>query len=185
MTPSPGPYLLPHSCPLDLPTHHPLGFVSVFIQKGLVSSTQSCVERKQFLLLPHRPSFLPLSACLRLPCLVVQKQSSQKEPEDSPAFISKSCCQESHQDPPKMKGFLFLLFTISLLVMIQVRAAPQSPWHHCPGLPSPAWHRRKVIQASAHPAFSQTLQQRNQGLRGPAPSLPGLLAGVRLLEGCP
>ncbi|XP_014710476.1 CAMPATH-1 antigen [Equus asinus] len=60
-------------------------------------------------------------ACLRLPCLVVQKQSSQKEPADSPAFISKSCCQESHQDPPKMKGFLFLLFTISLLVMIQIQ----------------------------------------------------------------
>uniref|UniRef100_A0A9L0S3L2 CAMPATH-1 antigen n=1 Tax=Equus caballus TaxID=9796 RepID=A0A9L0S3L2_HORSE len=59
--------------------------------------------------------------CLRLPCLVVQKQSSQKEPADSPAFISKSCCQESHQDPPKMKGFLFLLFTISLLVMIQIQ----------------------------------------------------------------
>ncbi|XP_070102638.1 CAMPATH-1 antigen isoform X2 [Equus przewalskii] len=62
-----------------------------------------------------------MDTCLRLPCLVVQKQSSQKEPADSPAFISKSCCQESHQDPPKMKGFLFLLFTISLLVMIQIQ----------------------------------------------------------------
>lgn len=77
---------------------------------------------------PHRPSFLSLS-----PRLSVQKQPSQKEPEDSPVLISKSC----YQDPPKMKGFYFLLFTISFLIMIQVRAAP-SPWHHCPRFTRPA-----------------------------------------------
>uniref|UniRef100_A0ABI8AHL1 CAMPATH-1 antigen n=1 Tax=Felis catus TaxID=9685 RepID=A0ABI8AHL1_FELCA len=49
------------------------------------------------------------------------KSSQAKQPADNPAFISKSCYQESHQDSPKMKGFLFLLLTISLLVMIQIQ----------------------------------------------------------------
>ncbi|XP_070260532.1 CAMPATH-1 antigen-like isoform X2 [Myotis yumanensis] len=45
-------------------------------------------------------------------------QPSQKEPADSPVLISKSC----YQDPPKMKGFYFLLFTISFLIMIQIQS---------------------------------------------------------------
>ncbi|KAM8791776.1 uncharacterized protein V5649_009012 [Rhynchonycteris naso] len=53
-----------------------------------------------------------------------------------------------------MKGFFFLLFTISLLVMTQVRAAPQRPWHCHPVLPRPAWHGRKGMQLPEHSGFS-------------------------------
>ncbi|OWK12590.1 CD52, partial [Cervus elaphus hippelaphus] len=48
-------------------------------------------------------------------------QPSPKRPADSPEFTSKSCYRESRGEPSKMKGFLFLLFTISLLIMIQIQ----------------------------------------------------------------
>nr|XP_045046891.2 uncharacterized protein LOC123479152 [Desmodus rotundus] len=45
------------------------------------------------------------------------EKPSLKEPADLPELISKSC----YQDPFKMKGCFFLLFTISLLVMLQIQ----------------------------------------------------------------
>lgn len=87
-----------------------------------------------------------------------------------------------------MKGFLFLLFTVSLLIMIQVRAAPQSPRHHHPGLPISAQHGGEGMQAPGHPAFfhrSRGSSRGTMGSGGLTPSLPVLLVGISPLEGCP
>lgn len=86
----------------------------------LVSSTPRFERRK----LPSPPLGPPSSPPPYLSCLLVQKQPGSTWPADCPELISQSCY--GAQEGPRMNGFLLLL-TVSLLVVVQVRAVPRAP----------------------------------------------------------
>lgn len=128
---------------------------------------------------PQRPPSFPFTPP---PCFtLLQKQPSPKRPADSPEFISKSAAQTAPQRASQDEGFLFLLFTISLLIMVQVRAAPGVPGtttpssSDLPGSGGRAWRLLAPAFLPWEPRPPDTWLH----------SLPVLLVGVRLLGGFP
>uniref|UniRef100_A0A8C6D113 CAMPATH-1 antigen n=1 Tax=Moschus moschiferus TaxID=68415 RepID=A0A8C6D113_MOSMO len=108
-----------------MPTSHPLGCAPVPLQNVSVTC-QSCgagawhPQSQGSSTHPTPEALLPFPPP-RLPALPAFKSSQAQRGLQTAQFISKSCYQESRREPPKMKGFLFLLFTISLLIMIQIQ----------------------------------------------------------------
>uniref|UniRef100_A0A8C2NB09 CAMPATH-1 antigen n=1 Tax=Capra hircus TaxID=9925 RepID=A0A8C2NB09_CAPHI len=104
-------------CPSSTP--EPVHHLPELWSWGLASSIPRSVEEQQYPPHPRGPPFFPFTPP---PCFtLLQKQPSPKRPADSPEFISKSCCPDSRRELLRMKGFLFLLFTISLLIMVQIQ----------------------------------------------------------------